>query len=140
MTTSVADTRLPDNTERVALDQDLTTQLRFQRRWRVISMSAYVVTTIGTIICSAGATLMAARGASKLAAVLSATATVLIGTEKFMLFRKKWKFHLLMFARLNVLKAKVALARISTAEASDEFASIMSLYANELPVASRDEK
>jgi len=126
--------------QRDALETDLALQLKFQRRWRIISMSAYVATTVGTLLCSAGATYFAAGGTlPNVAAVLAAAATILVGTEKSLLFREKWKFHLLMYTKLNVLRAKLLLGRVSPAEASDEFANIMTLYASELPMAAREQ-
>ena len=86
-----------------ALEQDLVTQLRFQRRWRILSMSAYVLTTVGALVCSVGATYFAAAGSvPNVAAILAAITTILVGIEKSLLFREKWKFHLLMFTKLNV--------------------------------------
>src|SRR5262245_12268902 len=122
-----------------SLDADLVSQLKFQRRWRVISMSAYVVTTIGTLVCSAGATYYAASGAANFAAILAAIATILVGAEKSLLFREKWKFHLLMYTKLNALRAKLLLDRLTPDEASDEFTSIMTLYASELPMSAREQ-
>ena len=129
-----------DDDPQVALEKDLDAQLRFQRRWRVLSMSAYVVTTVGTLLCSAGATYFAAGGTrANVAAILAAVATVLVGTEKSLLFRDKWKFHLLMFTKLNTLRAKILLGRLTPEGASDEFATIMALYASELPMAAREQ-
>jgi hypothetical protein len=119
-------------------ENDLDEQLNFQHRWRVLSMGAYVVTTVGMLVCSAGATYYAASGVSSTAAVLSAVATVLVGTEKSLLFREKWKFHLLMYTRLNVLRAKQRLGAIPHDEAADQLASIMTEYAAELPMAGRE--
>jgi hypothetical protein len=122
------------------LEQDLAAQLRFQRRWRILSMCSYVVTTIGTLVCSASATYFAAGGRSpNVAAILAAMATILVGTEKSLLFREKWKFHLLMYTKLNVLRAKLVLARLTPEDASDEYATIMTLYASELPMAAREQ-
>jgi hypothetical protein len=122
------------------IERDLAEQLRFQRRWRILSMTAYVITTVGTLVCSTGATYFAASGySSNLAAILAAVATILVGTEKSLLFREKWKFHLLMYTKLNVLRAKVILAGLTPEEASDEFAAIMTLYASELPMAAREQ-
>ena len=70
------------------LDNDIDLQLRFQKRWRVISMTGYVITTVGTLLCSAGATYLAARSVANVAAVLSAVATVLVGTEKSLFLGK----------------------------------------------------
>jgi hypothetical protein len=121
------------------LQGDLTAQLAFQRRWRILSMSAYVVTTIGTLVCSAGATYFAASGSSKTAAVLAAMATVLVGTEKSLLFREKWKFHLLMYTKLNVFRAKLLLGRLTPEQASEEYGALITLYASELPMAAREQ-
>jgi hypothetical protein len=114
--------------------------LKFQRRWRIVSMSAYVTTTVGTLFCSAGATYFAAGGTlPNVAAILAAVATILVGTEKSLLFREKWKFHLLMYTKLNTLRAKLLLGRLTPAEAADEFANVMTLYASELPMAAREQ-
>lgn len=128
------------NSARIDLDGDLAAQMAFQRRWRILSMCAYVVTTIGTLVCSAGATYFAANGEwPRIAAVLAAIATILVGTEKSLLFREKWKFHLLMYTELNVLRAKILLGRLTVDEASDEYAAIMTSYASELPVGASEQ-
>jgi hypothetical protein len=123
-----------------ALNADLQAQMRFQRRWRIFSMSAYVTTTIGTLVCSTGATYFAAGGnRPNLAAVLAAIATILVGAEKSLLFREKWKFHLLMYTKLNALRAQVLLDRLTPEKAADTFAEIMTMYASELPMAAREQ-
>jgi hypothetical protein len=125
---------------RLDLEGDLAAQMAFQRRWRILSMCAYVITTIGTLVCSTGATYFAANGQSaKTAAVLAAIATILVGTEKSLLFREKWKFHLLMYTKLNVLRAKMLLGRLTVDQASDEYAAIMTSYASELPMAASEQ-
>jgi hypothetical protein len=141
MTTGTTDEGASDkNAAAVSLERDLAAQLAFQRRWRMLSMSAYVLTTVGTLICSTGATYFAAGGnAPNIAAVLAALATIFVGTEKSLLFREKWKFHLLMYTRLNVLRTKFLLRRASLEEASDEYAAIMTAYASELPMAAREQ-
>lgn len=123
---------------RAILQADVTAQLAFQRRWRILSMSAYVLTTVGTLVCSAGATYFAASDSAKTAAVLSAVATVLVGTEKSLLFREKWKFHLLMFAKLNVFRAKLLLGNLTPEQASEEYGALITLYASELPMEARE--
>ena len=102
-------------------------------------MSAYVLTTIGMIFCSAGATYFAARGISNVAAILSAVATVLVGTEKSLLFREKWKFHLLMYTKLNVLRANILFGRLNLSDTATEFTAIMNSYATELPMEAREQ-
>jgi hypothetical protein len=122
------------------LEHSLDEQIGFQKKWQLISMIAYVFTTIGTLVCSAGATFLAAEGEHvKIAAILSAAATIFVGAEKSLLFREKWKFHLLMQTKLKVLKAKVLLGRATLEQTSDEFTNILSSYAAELPMAAREE-
>jgi hypothetical protein len=121
------------------LADDIEYQLRFQRRWQFMSMCGYVLTTTGTLMCSSGATYLAAVGMTKYAAIASAVATVLVGTEKAMLFREKWKFHLLMHTRLSVLRANIRLGTLGLPDASSEFASIIMNYAEQLPVSSREQ-
>jgi sulfite exporter TauE/SafE len=121
------------------LEQEVKAQLRFQRRWRLISMSAYVITTVGTILCTVGATFFAVKGLTDLAAILSGIATISVGIEKSLLFREKWKFHLLMHTKLNVLQARMLLGRLTIVEAADEFAAIMGEYAAELPMSAREQ-
>lgn len=120
------------------LSAQIVSQIAFQRRWRMISMSGYSITTVGSLTCSAGATVCAGLSMNALAAVLAATATVLLGTEKALLFREKWKFHLLMHVRLMALQSQLELLRIPVLEAVDSFNAIMNSYANELPMAGRD--
>lgn len=123
---------------KAVLQGDLTAQLAFQRRWRILSMSAYVLTTVGTLVCSAGATYFAAGGSSNTAAILSAMATVLVGTEKSLLFREKWKFHLLMYTKLNVFRAKLLLGKLTPEQAAEEYGALITLYASELPMEARE--
>src|SRR2546425_426921 len=85
------------------LQEDVSHQLAFQKRWRITSMVGYVGTTIGSLICSASASVFAGMDYSRSAAVFAAAATVLLGAEKTLMFREKWKFHLLMYTKLQVL-------------------------------------
>ena len=129
----------PDATH-IAFEKELDRQIAFQERWRTLSMSAYVVTTVGTLICSAGATYIAAGGApAHFAAILSAAATVFVGTEKALLFREKWKFHLAVVTKLKLLKTRMSLRLTPGEEAASQFAEIMTLYASELPMAGRSD-
>ncbi len=131
-------TPITDDRPHDALERDLTDQIKFQRKWHTLSMLAYAVTTTGMLVCSATATLMAARGWAQAAAATSATATVMIGIEKSFLFREKWKFHLAMHTKLTLLKAHLDWGSWSIEEASKEFSQIMSSYAAELPMAPRE--
>jgi len=128
-----------DESRMSTFESDLAAQLAFQQRWKVASMIGYVATTVGMLVSSAGATVCAAKGLSDVAAILSALSTVLIGIETSFLFREKWKFHLVVFTKLNLLKTNLLLRRVSLAEASQEYATILSLYATELPMSAREQ-
>src|SRR4051794_16628963 len=82
-----------------SLAELIAQSLTFQRKWQRLSMVAYVVSTVGVLICTTGGTYAAAQENAKVAAVLAAVATILIGLEKSLLFREKWKFHLGMATR-----------------------------------------
>jgi multidrug transporter EmrE-like cation transporter len=78
--------------------------LQFQRKWRLITMFFYVVTTVGTILCSTGATILGALDMGQQAAILAAIATIFVSTEKSFLFREKWKLHLTIESQLRSIK------------------------------------
>jgi hypothetical protein len=115
----------------------LQNQIKFQRRWQTTSMSVYFVTTTGTLLCTAGATLVAAQGFSDLAAYLSAAAVFMIGTEKSLLFRERWKFHLRVFTQLLILSNDLEVGKVDLSKASDAYGEILKSYAESLPVESR---
>jgi hypothetical protein len=46
--------------------------LTFQRKWQRLSMTAYVITTVGVLVCTTGGTYAAAQENAKVAAVLAA--------------------------------------------------------------------
>lgn len=123
---------------RKALEREISTQIAFQRRWRIISMTGYSVTTVGSLIGSASATICSGMGLNVPAAILAAIATILLGAEKSLLFREKWQFHLLMHTKLQALRSQLLLSRTSLADASDQYYSIMTSYAMELSMAERD--
>jgi hypothetical protein len=114
-------------------------QLRFQRRWQVVSMLAYVTSTVGALVCTSGASLLAAAHFGEIAAILAAVSTVLIGVEKSLHFREKWKFHLLMHTKLKLLEADIVMRQVDSAVAAKRLDEILSGYATNLPVQSREE-
>src|SRR6185437_7320847 len=67
------------------ITKTITAQLRFQRRWQLLSMSFYVVATVGTLLCTSAAGLLAAMHHDQAAAILAGISTVLVGTEKSLL-------------------------------------------------------
>ncbi len=110
-------------------------QLAFQRKWQRISATAHVGSTIAILLLTAGATLTAATASLQgYAAYLSAAATVLIGLEKSLLFREKWKFHLGVATRLAVLQAKIEAGALDGDQAVDEYTDILNAYATSLPM------
>ena len=114
-------------------------QLVFQRKWQRLSMLAYVASTVSILFCSTAATLAAAKAWGDLAAYLAAATTVLVGLEKSMLFREKWKFHLGIATRLSVLLAELDARQITDNKMIEEFAAILKSYADGLPIAQREE-
>lgn len=113
-------------------------QLVFQKRWQTISMSSYVSSTIGTLVCTSSSAVLAAESYTHYAAILAAISTVLIGLEKSMLFREKWKFHLLMHTRLKLLEADLSVNAIDEVDAGKRLSEILQSYAMDLPVSSRE--
>lgn len=116
----------------------ITQSLTFQRKWQRLSMVAYVVSTVGVLICTTGGTYAAAQNNAKVAAVLAAIATILIGLEKSLLFREKWKFHLGIATRLSILQTKLRLPGADTKVLVDDYAAILDSYANSLPISGRE--
>jgi hypothetical protein len=124
---------------RGAFETKLAKQIVFQRRWQTISMSVYFFTTTATLLCTALATLVAAKGLSDLAAYLSGAAVFMIGTEKSLLFRERWKFHLRIYTQLQILSNDLEVNNIDLAKASELYGGVLKLYAETLPVESRSD-
>ena len=120
------------------LDQLVAESLAFQRKWQRLTMTAYVVSTVGVLVCTTGGTYAAARDNTQVAAVLAAVSTILIGLEKSLLFREKWKFHLGMATRLSILQTKLRLSGADAKALTDEYAAILDSYANSIPIAGRE--
>jgi hypothetical protein len=119
------------------VNKSITDQFKFQRRWQLLSMTFYVVATVGTLISTASAGLLAAMHHDLAASILAAVATVLVGTEKSLLFREKWRFHLVMRTKLEVLRSAIVTQGIDAAEAGKQLGEIMENYASNLPVEAR---
>lgn len=114
-------------------------QLRFQRRWQLLSMTFYVVSTVGMLVCTSGAGLLAAMHYDKAAAILAAVATVLIGLEKSLLFREKWKFHLTMRTHIELLQTEIITKGLDAPSAGQRLGEILESYAVNLPVEVREQ-
>jgi hypothetical protein len=112
-------------------------QLSFQRRWQLLSMTFYVVATVGTLVSTSAAGLLAAMHHDEAAAILAGISTVLVGTEKSLLFREKWRFHLTMRTKLELLQSTIITQGLDASAAGRQLAEIMQSYAANLPVESR---
>jgi hypothetical protein len=121
------------------LISSLTSQLTFQRKWQRLSMAAYVSSTVAILCFSTVATLCAARQLTEAAAYLSAAVTVLVGLEKSLLFREKWKFHLVVATRLSVLLSEIDTGQIAGPKILEEYSSILKSYSEGLPIGIRDQ-
>src|SRR5262249_26355715 len=110
----------------------------FHRKWQRLSMTGYVACTIGILVCTTGATLAGGMNHSGIAASLAALSTILVGIEKSMLFREKWKLHLAITTRLSILSVKVESDQKPSDKAFEEFSAIMNTYSESLPIAARD--
>src|SRR5437016_13599075 len=91
------------------LDQEID----FQRRWKRLTMAAYVTTTFGTIMSTTAATILAALGQATAAAIAAAMATVFISVEKSLMFREKWRLHLTIYTRLRNLRRSLTLGTLN---------------------------
>jgi hypothetical protein len=115
----------------------LDKRTRFQGKWKTISMAMYVFSTVGMILCSTGATLLAALQYSKTAATLAGLATLLASTEKSLLFREKWRLHLITQTNLQAVELDLRLGKIDDTKAAEELKRIAQEYAQQLPLAPR---
>jgi hypothetical protein len=120
------------------LETLLNQEIAFQRKWKRLTMAAYVITTFGTIISTTAATICAALKRSTDAAILAATATVFISVEKSMMFREKWRLHLTIYTRLRNLQRSLTLKAIDDQTALAKMGSILEEYSSELPIAQRE--
>lgn len=100
-------------------------------------MAFYVVATVGTLVCTSAAGLLAAMHHDQAAAIFAGVSTVLVGTEKSLLFREKWRFHLAVRTKLELLKSAILIQGLDAATAGKQLGEIMESYANNLPVEGR---
>jgi hypothetical protein len=119
------------------VNKSIAAQFRFQRRWQLLSMTFYVIATVGTLLSTSAAGLLAAMHHDQAAAILAGVSTVLIGTEKSLLFREKWRFHLTVRTKLELLQSAIVAQGLDAAAAGKQFGDIMENYAVNLPVEAR---
>jgi hypothetical protein len=127
-----------DNKPDKSLEALLSQEISFQRRWKRLTMAAYVVTTFGTIISTSPATVLAALNRSTEAAITAAAATVFISVEKSLMFREKWRLHLTIYTRLRNLQRSLTLKEINNQAALTKMGSLLEEYSAELPIAQRE--
>jgi hypothetical protein len=130
-------TATPGSVDLAEVNKSITGQLRFQRRWQLLSMTFYVVATVGTLLSTTAAGLLAAMHKDQAAAILAGVSTVLVGTEKSLLFREKWRFHLTMRTKLELLQSAIVTQGFDAAAAGRQLGEIMENYATSLPVETR---
>lgn len=118
--------------------EKLNKEINFHNLWKEITCWLYVATTTITIGASTGATVMAAIEKSLIASILAGLATALMGIEKTLLFREKWKLHLHVTTQLKNLENKLSLDLIDMKEAFGFFEEILVNYSNDLPFDERD--
>lgn len=113
-------------------------QLQFQKKWKTLSMAMYSTSSIGSIICTGSATILAAlKEYSIEAAVLAAVATILLSIEKSLLFREKWKHHLYIYTSLSALKLEYEVIPLSEQEVLTKLEKLLDKYSSELPFDAR---
>jgi hypothetical protein len=120
-----------------AVQKVLREQLQFQRRWQLFSMTFYVTSTVGTLLFTSAAGVLAAMHYDTIAAILAAAATVLVGVEKSLLFREKWKFHLTTRTSLELLQTEIVTKGMDAASIGARLGVILESYASSLPVEAR---
>ncbi|HEX3958972.1 MAG TPA: hypothetical protein VHZ03_20480 [Trebonia sp.] len=118
-------TATPGSVNLEDINKSITGQIRFQRRWQLLSMTFYVAATVGTLLCTSAAGLLAAMHHDQAAAILAGVSTVLVGTEKSLLFREKWRFHLAMRAKLEVLRSAIISQGLDATSAGKQLGEIM---------------
>jgi hypothetical protein len=122
-------------TDKVKILEHLEQHIRFQRRWRNCSMSLYVVITAAVTLCSTGATIISAYNRDAAAAVLAGAATVLVGLDRSLLFREKWKLHVAILTKLDIIKLGLSSDLVDTKTAVTEIIAALGKYADSLPFA-----
>jgi hypothetical protein len=121
------------------ISEEIERQITFHKRWRTNCMIAYACSTIGTILLTAASSIFAAMKLSETASVCAALATVLIGTEKSLMFREKWKLHLRIFTKLTALLRHVSFSKSDDERTTITLNQILDEYSSELPISSRED-
>lgn len=136
-------TREPENpsTSKERISVWLDGWLAFHRKWRILTMLAYVTTTVVSIVASTVGGIVAALDASwssHTAAALAGLTAVTLGIEKALLFREKWRLHLTVVTELEAIKLKLDTAHMEEKIAVEEGTKILRSYGHDLPIGPRD--
>jgi hypothetical protein len=120
------------------LRSELQNAISFQRKWQIVSMCAYVVSTAGTVFCTAAAAILAALNINRYAALLAGAATVLVSIEKSLLFREKWRLHLGLALKNKNILLGLEHGQLDVQGALKAYQDANEQYSTELPIAPRE--
>jgi hypothetical protein len=128
-----------DKSPELVILKQINGKIVFHRRWKNIVMTLYVFTTVGTVICTFAATILALLGFKLTTSILTGFATILISIEKGLMFREKWKLHLNVYTRLENIRLGLesGVANIDTTVKDTQ--NILEEYSRELPIEMRKE-
>lgn len=136
------DERIPENKTpsdpEIIIRNVLTENIFYQKKWHRWISQLHVLTTVGSIICSAGATVFAASGYSTTGATFAAFATVFISVEKSMMLSEKWRHHLYIETRLRNIQLKFETGQMASEECVAEISKIMEAYSDQLLIENQE--
>lgn len=110
-------------------------QLRFQKRWRTLMMVLYVAATLGALVCTGLAGLLAERMSPT--ACLATTAFILVGMKEGFGLRERWKLHGGVVAELDNMNVEFATGLITLDQAVDRYTEVTAWYASQAPSQGR---
>ena len=112
--------------------------IKFQRKWRVITMTLYIALSIIGVSCSGLATVLGAMSDNFYAGLFAGIATLVITVEKTLLFREKWQLHVTVATQLEGLRLDLITNSSTLKDVLDATKKVTEQYASELPVLPRD--
>lgn len=115
----------------------LENQIKFQRYWKNLTLTFYVAMSVGAILCTSTASILAALKFSTQAAIVAAIATVFVTVETTFVFKDKWKHHLSILTELLNLKLELQLKHHNKEEIIEKIMKVQARYASEIPVLDR---
>jgi predicted DNA-binding protein YlxM (UPF0122 family) len=121
----------------VPIDEALTHNIAKQERWKNIMSNLHALTVVGSIFCSAAASVVGAKYGFA-AAILAGIASVCIGVEKTMMFSEKWKHHLTTETRLRGIQLKYKTSQMSLQDCVEDINKVLETYASHLPIENEE--